>query len=83
MRVKLAFGVDDRIPDNGLRGRRTGRTRRGRVRCLEPYEDLFGIPIEKAAQICSFLSRVVDLELRHVPASRSNLICAYSSLFGE
>lgn len=57
-RIRLAAGIYDRVPNDGLRRRSVGRGLRGGIRSGNPDKDLFSIPIEEGGEVCPEL--VVD-----------------------
>jgi hypothetical protein len=72
-------GGQDGVPDYGFGGG-FGGTRRG-VDGFEVEEDLLGVPAEEGGEVYAVVSWGVRarVQVRDVPASKSNLTCAYSS----
>lgn len=50
--MRLAARIYDRVPNDGLRRRSAGRSRRGGIRSGNPDKDLFSVPIEEGGKVC-------------------------------
>lgn len=83
--MRLLVGGDDGVPDDGAGG--GGGWMRGGVAGEDVDEELFGVPGEEGGEVCGGLVGGFVWMGKGggglVPASRSNLMWAYSSFLLE